>query len=115
MIRAYRASTSFVDAQVGRVLGALERLGMKENTVVVFWGDHGWHLGDHGMWCKHTNYERATRAALVMRAPGQKAAGKTTDALVEFVDLYPTLAEVCALPAPAGVEGHSFAPLLDDP
>ena len=67
------------------------------------------------MWCKHTNYEQATRAALLMSAPGQKAAGKGTEALVEFVDIYPTLAEVCGLPKPEGVEGHSFAPLLDDP
>jgi arylsulfatase A-like enzyme len=83
--------------------------------VIILWGDHGWHLGDHGMWCKHTNYERATRAALVMSNPGQKAAGKKTEALVEFVDIYPTLADVCGLPRPEGVEGYSFAPLLDAP
>jgi len=78
------------------------------------WGDHGWHLGDHGMWCKHTNYEMATRSALVLSAPSQKAPGKRSDALVEFVDIYPTLTDLCRLPDPKGVEGISFAPLLND-
>src|SRR3954451_15731938 len=104
-----------MDAEVGRVLDALERQGLADDTVVILWGDHGWHLGDHGMWCKHTNYERATRAALGMSSPGQKAAGKKTEALVEFVDIYPTLAEVCGLPRAEGVEGDSFAGLLDAP
>jgi arylsulfatase A-like enzyme len=72
-------------------------------------------LGDHGWWCKHSNYEQATRAALVMSMPGQKAAGKRCDRLVEFVDIFPTLAESCRLPKPDGVEGQSFLPLLDDP
>ncbi len=115
LVHGYYAAVSYMDAQVGRVLDALKEQGLADDTVVILWGDHGWHLGDHGMWCKHTNYERATRAALVMSVPGQKAAGKPTDALVEFVDIYPTLAGVCGLPTPAGVEGHSFAPLLDDP
>jgi arylsulfatase A-like enzyme len=115
LVHGYYAAVSYMDAQVGRVLAALKEHGFAENTVVVLWGDHGWHLGDHGMWCKHTNYERATRSALVMSVPGQKSAGKTTNALVEFVDIYPTLANVCGLPKADGVEGHSFAPLLDDP
>ena len=115
LVHGYYAAVSYMDAQLGRLLDALKELGLADNTVVILWGDHGWHLGDHGMWCKHTNYEKATRSALVMHVPGQKAAGKPTDALVEFVDIYPTLADVCRLPAPAGVEGHSFAPLLDDP
>ncbi len=115
LVHGYYASVSYMDAQVGRVLDALDALGLKDDTVVVLWGDHGWHLGDHGMWCKHTNYETATRSALVMAVPGQKAAGKACDRLVEFVDGFPTLAEACGLPAAAGVEGHSFAPLLDDP
>ncbi len=115
LVHGYYAAVSYMDAQVGRVLDALQGQGLADDTVVILWGDHGWHLGDHGMWCKHTNYERATRAALVMSAPGQEAAGKASDALVEFVDIYPTLAEVCGLPKPDGVEGHSFAPLLDDP
>lgn len=115
LVHGYYAATSYMDAQFGRVLDELDRLGLKEDTVIILWGDHGWHLGDHGMWCKHTNYEQATRAALLMSVPGQKAIGKKTDSLVEFVDIYPTLAEVCGLPKPEGVEGHSFAALLNDP
>ena len=115
LVHGYYAAVSYMDAQVGRLLDALDREGLTENTIVILWGDHGWHLGDHGIWCKHTNYEKATRSALVMASPGQKSKGKKCDALVEFVDVYPTLTEVCGLPAPEGLEGHSFAPLLDDP
>lgn len=115
LVHGYYAAVSYMDAQIGRVLDALQELGLADNTVVVVWGDHGWHLGDHGMWCKHTNYEQATRSALLMAAPGQKVAGKKSAALVEFVDVYPTLVELCKLPDPGGLEGHSFAPLLDDP
>ncbi len=114
LVHGYYAAVSYMDAQVGRLLDALKDQGLEEDTAVVLWGDHGWHLGDHGMWCKHTNYEMATRSALVVRVPGQKAAGRRCDGLVEFVDIYPTLAGVCKLPAPEGVEGHSFAALLDD-
>jgi arylsulfatase A-like enzyme len=114
LVHGYYAAVSYMDAQLGRVLDTIHRLGRDKDTVVIMWGDHGWHLGDHGMWCKHTNYEKATRAALVMHVPGQRATGTRTEALVEFVDIYPTLADVCGLPMPAGVEGHSFAPLLDD-
>jgi arylsulfatase A-like enzyme len=115
LVHGYYAAVSFMDTQVGRVLDALKEHGFADNTVVILWGDHGWHLGDHGMWCKHTNYEQATRAALMMSRPNQKVAGQSTTALVEFADIYPTLADVCGLPKPAGVEGYSFAPLLDDP
>ena len=115
LVHGYLASVSYVDAQVGRVLAELDRLGLRDNTVVILWGDHGWQLGEHGFWCKHTNYEVAARAALLMSAPGRKAAGARTDALVEFVDIYPTLTELCGLPKPDGLEGISFAPMLDDP
>ena len=115
LVHGYYAAVSFMDAQVGKMLKALQEEGLTENTVVILWGDHGWHLGDHGIWCKHTNYEMATRSALVMSAPGQKITGQACDKLVEFVDIYPTLAELCKLPKPADVEGYSFAPLLDDP
>ncbi len=115
LIHGYYACVSYMDAQLGRILDELERLGLREKTAVVLWGDHGWYLGEHGAWCKHTNYEYATRAPLLVSAPGQKAAGRRTDALVEFVDIYPSLAEICGLPAPEGSEGTSFAPLLDDP
>ncbi|HLF92699.1 MAG TPA: sulfatase [Planctomycetota bacterium] len=115
MLHGYHASISYMDAQVGRVLDALDRLGMREKTVVILWGDHGWQLGEHGYWCKHTNYEVAARAPLILSVPGQASAGKRTDALVEFVDIFPSLAEICGLPRSNGVEGTSFKPLLDDP
>lgn len=115
MIHGYHASVSYMDAQVGRVLAELDRLQLWEKTIVILWGDHGWQLGEHGQWCKHTNYEEATRAPLIISVPGQKHAGRKTDALVEFVDIYPSLAEFCGLPQPAGLEGTSFKPLLENP
>jgi len=115
-LQGYFAAISYVDACAGRVLDELERLGLRDNTIVVFWGDHGYYMGEHNWWGgKHNNYEGATRAPLIVSAPGMKAAGQKTDALVEFVDIYPSLAELCGLPAVAGLEGKSFAPLLDDP
>lgn len=114
IIHAYYASTSFVDAQIGRVLNELEHLGLRENTVVVVWGDHGWHLGDHGLWCKHTNFEVATRSPLIISPPIQPIPGLKCPALVEFVDIYPTLCELCAIPVPENLEGLSLVPLLKD-
>ena len=110
----YYASVTYVDAQVGRLLDALAKLGMADNTVVVLWGDHGWKLGEHGSWCKQTNYEIDTRSPLIVRAPGAAKRGVTCGALVEFVDIYPTLCELCGLKRPAGLEGTSMAPLLKD-
>ncbi|MCX7048749.1 MAG: sulfatase-like hydrolase/transferase, partial [Candidatus Sumerlaeota bacterium] len=115
MIHGYRAATSFMDAQVGKVLDALDKQGLRDDTIVILWGDHGWHLGDHGWWCKHTNYEQAARVPLMISVPGMRNAGAKSDALVEFVDIYPTLAELCGLPLPSHLEGTSFAPVLDDP
>ncbi len=115
LVHGYYAAVSYMDAQLGRVLDALKENGFAENTVVVVWGDHGWHLGDHGMWCKHTNYELATRSALVVSMPGQKTVGKPCAKFVEFVDIFPTLVDACGLPKSAGVEGHSFVPLLNNP
>jgi arylsulfatase A-like enzyme len=96
------------------VLDELARLGLAESTIVVLWGDHGWHLGDHGMWCKHTNYEQATRAPLIVSAPGKKG-GQHTRSLAEFVDIYPTLCDLAGIPRPAHLQGDSLVPLLDNP
>ena len=115
LLHGYLAAISYADAQVGRVLEALDRNGLADRTVVVLWSDHGWHLGDHGLWGKQTVFERATRVPLVIAIPGQPTAGRRTAALVELVDLYPTLAELCHLPVPEGLEGTSLAPLLTDP
>ncbi|GEM_PF-115509 len=111
----YYAAVSYMDAQLGRVLDELDRLGLAENTIVILWGDHGWKLGEHDRWAKHSNVEDDTHAPLIISVPGMKAVGKKTDALVEFVDMYPTLAELAGLPLPENLEGLSFKPLLDDP
>jgi iduronate 2-sulfatase len=115
LLLGYHAALSYMDAQVGRVLDELDRLDLRRNTIVILWGDHGWHLGDHGLWNKHTNFEQATHAPMILSMPGQKTAGRKTAALTEFVDIYPTLSELCGLPAPEGVEGTSFAPLVAEP
>ena len=112
---AYLASTSYVDAQIGKLVSALEEAGVRENTIIVVWGDHGWHLGDMGVWGKATNYEIATRVPLFIWTPDMKTRGKKTDALVELVDIFPTLCELCGLSIPPRLEGHSFAPLLSNP
>lgn len=111
----YYAAVSYTDAQIGKVLDELDRQGLRQNTIVVLWGDHGWKLGEHGEWCKHSNVENDTNAPLLLSAPGMKAAGKHSRALVEFVDIYPTLADLAGLPLPQHLEGHSFKPLLDQP
>ncbi len=114
LIHGYYAATSYTDAQIGRVLDALAATGAGSNTVVVLWGDHGWHLGDHGMWCKHTNYEQATRIPLIISSPGC-AAGQKSCALIETVDVYPTLCELAGLPARGGLDGMSAAATLKSP
>ncbi len=115
LIRGYYASVSYVDAQIGRLLDALETRGLWENTVIVLWGDHGYHLGEHGLWNKDTNFEAATRSPLIVSVPGQKGAGRRTAALAEFVDIYPSLCQICQVPRPLGLEGSSFVPLFEDP
>ena len=113
--QAYYACTSYIDAQIGHVLDELERLGLNRNTIVCLYGDHGYHLGEHGLWGKTTNYELDTRVPLIVRAPGMLASGKPSNSLVELVDLYPTLLELAGLPVPNDREGASFAQLLNDP
>ena len=109
----YYACVSYIDAQIGLVLDELERLGLAESTIVVILGDHGWHLGEHGFWGKHNLMNHATRAPLIVRVPhckGGKAGG-----VVEFVDIYPTLCELCKVPVPEGqLQGKSFVPILQD-
>ncbi len=114
LIHGYYACISYVDAQIGRVLDALERLELAQNTVIVLWGDHGWKLGEHGMWCKHTNFEVDVHAPLIFRAPGQPE-GQRTRALVELVDVYPTLCDLCHLDKPGHLQGTSAAPLFTEP
>ena len=114
LVHAYAACVSYVDAQVGKVLDELQRLGLEENTVVVLWGDHGWKLGEHGSWCKHTNFEIDTRAPLIVRAPGRGVRGERRSEIVEFLDIYPTLCELCGLEVPPHCEGRSFGPLLGE-
>jgi iduronate 2-sulfatase len=115
LIHGYHAAVSYVDAQIGRLIETLDEVGLANNTIVVLWGDHGWHLGDHGMWCKHTNYEQAARIPLIVVVPGMKTSGAATSSLVESVDLYPTLCELAELPVPHNLDGASFASLIDDP
>jgi arylsulfatase A-like enzyme len=110
----YYAAVSYDDALIGRLLDELEHLGLAQNTIVVFWSDHGYKLGEHGGWCKQTNYEIDTRAPLIIRMPGAQANGQPCRSLVEFVDIFPTLCELAGLPLPPKLEGKSLKPLLAD-
>ena len=118
-LHGYLAATSYIDAQVGRLLAALDESGLAKNTIVILWGDHGYYMGEHSWWGgKHNNYEGATHTLLLCALPGQKTAGKSTRGIVEYVDIYPTLVELCGLPQPkdaAQLEGVSFAPLFVNP
>lgn len=114
LIHGYYAATSYADAQIGRVLEALDANQLSENTIVVLWGDHGWHLGDHSIWCKHTNFEQAARIPLIIADP-DGAGNARTSALIETVDLYPTLAELAGIPEKAGLDGISQAAVVKDP
>ncbi|MFN3190002.1 MAG: sulfatase [Aureliella sp.] len=111
----YYASVSFVDACLGKLMAGLEELGLAENTIVVVWGDHGWKLGEHNSWCKQSNYDIDVRVPLMIRIPGQPAAGSQTKSLVELVDLYPTLCDTAGIPIPSDMEGVSLKPLMEHP
>ncbi|MGC6441333.1 MAG: sulfatase [Rubripirellula sp.] len=118
LIHGYYASMSYVDAQIGKVLSELDRLGLTEDTIVVLWGDHGFHLGDLGIWTKHTNYEQANRIPILFSAPGRVASGASTRQLAESVDVFPTLVELAGLPdaeVPQSLDGVSLVPVLEDP
>ena len=108
LIHGYYATVSFMDAQVGRMLAELDRLGLTRNTIVVLWGDHGFHLGENSRWGKQTCYEMANRQPLIVCAPAKKGNGRRSPALVETVDIYPTLCELAGLPLPAGLEGRAW-------
>lgn len=115
-IQAYYACVSFVDAQVGRLLGELDRLGLADNTIVVLWSDHGYHLGEHnGVWQKRTLFEESARSPLIIRAPGAKGNGTPCRKIVEFVDIYPTVAALAGAKLPHELEGKDLSPLLHDP
>jgi len=109
---AYFACVSYVDAQIGRILDELERLGLSEDTIIIVWGDHGWHLGDHLVWGKHTIFERALRSALIVKTPEMKERGTARDQIVSTLDIYPTLMELCGLDMPHRTDGRSLAGLL---
>jgi iduronate 2-sulfatase len=117
LIHGYYAGTSFVDAQIGKVIDELDRLDLAGNTIIVLWGDHGFHLGDHGIWTKHTNYEQANRIPILISAPGITQPNSSTRQLAESVDIFPTLAELAQLPPPSGpqaIDGLSLVPVLKD-
>ncbi len=114
LVHGYYACVSYTDAQIGRVMAELDRLGLADNTVVILWGDHGWNLGEHGLWCKHCNFETSLHAPMIVRAPGFEA-GLRTPALTEYVDIFPSLCELAGLPIPGHLHGRSFAALMKDP
>ncbi len=114
LIHGYYACVSYVDAQIGKVLNSLEELGLSDNTIIILWGDHGWFLGEHGFWSKHSNLRKAAHTSLIVKVPWKKS-GLRTEELVEFVDIYPTLCDLAGLSLPIHLQGKSFAPLLDDP
>ncbi|NQZ60226.1 MAG: sulfatase-like hydrolase/transferase, partial [Lentisphaeraceae bacterium] len=111
----YYAAVSYVDAQIGKVLNEVKRLGLDKNTVIVLWSDHGWHLGDYGVWGKWTNYEIALRSPLIIKTPGMRKAGVSTSGLAAAIDIFPTLADLCDLEKPKHLQGVSLRRAIEDP
>ena len=111
LIRGYRACVSYADAQVGKIMAELKKLGLDKNTDVVLLGDHGWSLGDHNQWCKHSNFNIVNNAPLIIKVPGNQKKGAEPK-VVEFVDVYPTLCEAVGLPVPHHTEGESMMKLM---
>ncbi len=114
LIHGYYACVSYTDAQIGKVLDALEASGEADNTIIILWGDHGWNLGEHTLWCKHCNFKTSLRTPMILKVPG-KTGGQQSACLTEYVDIFPTLCDVADLPKPDQLHGDSFASLLDDP
>ncbi len=112
LIHGYYACVSYTDAQIGKLLQTLEELELDENTIVILWGDHGWNLGDHMMWCKHCNFESSLHVPMIVKAPG-KTSGQKTNAITEYVDIYPSLCELAGIQIPGHVDGESFVPLME--
>jgi arylsulfatase A-like enzyme len=113
LIHGYYASVSYTDAQIGILMNAMDSLGLLKNTIVILWGDHGWHLGDHNLWCKHTNFEQATHAPLIISAPWIKQT--VTKSMTEFVDIFPTLCDLANIPVPIQLDGKSLVPVMKNP
>jgi iduronate 2-sulfatase len=113
LIHGYYAATSYTDAQIGILLNALDSLGLTKNTIIVLWGDHGWHLGDHNLWCKHTNFEQATHAPLLISSPSVNPSVTTSSS--EFIDIFPTLCDLTGLAVPTHLDGESLVPVMKDP
>ncbi len=114
MIHGYYACVSYTDAQIGKLMDELDRLDLRKNTVVVLWGDHGWNLGEHGLWCKHCNFETSLHSPLLISAPGVRG-DKRVNSLTEFVDIYPTLSDLCGFSTPDHLEGSSLTTLIENP
>ena len=114
IIHGYYACVSYIDTQIGLLLDKLDELGLREDTIIVLWGDHGWHLGDHNMWAKHSNFEQATRSPLIISAPGF-AGNQQSNSPTEFVDVFPTLCALAGIPVPADLDGVDLTPVLEKP
>ena len=112
LIHGYYACVSYIDAQIGLVLDELKRLDLEDDTIVILWGDHGWNLGDHKLWSKHVTFETALRTPLIIKVPG-KTKGLKTNAITEFIDVYPSLAELTSIEIPDTVDGKSFVPIIN--